>query len=316
MKTTIKYRLPRIAAVIFTLLLSSCMKEDMSDCLEEIRVYFTFSIQSINPADVDRMHLYVFNSDGYFVSEYRDDNISNFGANYYMNISDLLPGNYRFIAWGGKDERYYSTAPTNFVAGKTTFGEALLMLEHPGNIVSSPPHHLFHSELPATVVTTQRLLVFYMPLVQLSNTINISTVGLPADANSYSFNITDINCSYNFDSSFATHNHEPFTYTASCTKDNAHQLHSTLNVLRLSADRRTPQLQVYNKTADTVLYPVGEQSGDLIGLILSAYPQNNFDTTHTYDIVLTFAGDGSTGFDVNISINGWQVQEGGGELIE
>ena len=300
---------------MFIMLFLSCTKEDMSDCLEEIRVYFTFSPQTINPADVDQMHLYVFNRDGYFVAEYRDDNIANFNSDYYMNVSDLLPGDYRFIAWGGKDERHYSTAPTNFVAGKTTFEEALLMLEHPGNIVSTPPHHLFHSSLTATVITTERLLVFYMPLVQLSNTINISTIGLPADANSYTFNITDSNCLYNFDSSFANHNHEAITYTAACVKDNAHQLHSTLNVLRLSADRRTPQLQIYNKTADTVLYPVGEQSGDLIGLILSAYPQNNFETTHTYDIVLTFSGDSTTGFNVNISINGWQVKEDGGELV-
>jgi hypothetical protein len=45
---------------------------------------------------------------------------------------------------------------------------------------------------------------------------------------------------------------------------------------------------------------------------LDAYPQNRFDTTHTYDILFTFSGDGSAGFDVSITINGWQVHDDDG----
>ena len=185
------------------------------------------------------------------------------------------------------------------------------MLEHPANIVSTPPHHIFHSEFQAIIYAAQKIQRFDMTLWQLSNTINIRTVGLPADNNAYTFNITDNNCTYKFDRSFAPHTHAMFTYTAPCTKDGAGQLHSTLNVLRLSANRRVPQLQIYNKTTGTALYPVGAQSGDLIGLILSAYPQNNFDTTHNYDIVFTF----STDFSVTITINGWQVREQNGENL-
>ena len=302
--------------LVSALLLTSCLKEDMSDCFAEVRVYFSFATDNINPANVDRMHLYVFDDKGRFVGEYRDDNISNFNTDYYINCSDLLPGNYRFIAWGGKDERFYSVAPALFIKGQTTFNEALLMLEHPANIVSTPPHHIFHSELPATVVITQGIQRFDMPLTQLSNTINIHTVGLPADANAYTFIIADNNCTYKVDGSFASHSHRIFTYTAPCVKDGAGQLHSTLNVLRLSANRRTPQLQIYNQNTGAVLYPVGAQSGDLIELILRAYPQNNFDTTHTYDIVITFTGNSSTGFRVTITINGWQVRDQGEELIE
>jgi hypothetical protein len=300
-----------LTLLMLAMLLASCVKDDTSDCWGEVRVYFTID-NNINPANVDRMHLYVFDDKGRYVGEYRDNNISNFNADYYINCSDLLPAKYRFIAWGGKDERYYSTAPASFVKGQTTFNEALLMLEHPANVVSKPPHHIFHSDLPATVVAAQGIQRFDMPLAQLSNTINIHTVGLPADTDSYTFNIADNNCTYKFDSSFAPHSHGTFTYTAPCTKDDASQLHSTLNVLRLSANRHTPQLQIYNQTTGKVLYPVGTQTGDLIKLIMSAYPQNNFDTTHIYDIVITF----STNFSVTITINGWQVRLQGDELIE
>jgi len=209
------------------------------------------------------------------------------------------------------------------------------MLEHAGNTISATIPHIFHSDLSATVVPYENIQSFYMPLVQHSNTINIHTVGLRANTNAYTFNITDNNCAYKFDRSFASHSHAMFTYTAPCIKDNESQLHSSLNVLRLSANRRVPQLQILNTTTGAPLYPVGKQSDDLIGLILSAYSQNNFETTNVYNIVFIFTynddcdcdhncdhncdcncdcnccgggkGDGSTNFTVTVTINGWQV---------
>lgn len=305
-------RFTALSAIFFL----SCTKEDFTNCRGEVRVYFGLSSQDINPILVDRMHLYVFNQSGIFVGEYRDNLILNFNADYYIDCSDLLPGSYRFVAWGGKDELFYTTSPLQFVKGKTTFDEVLIMLEHPQNTLSTPLHHIFHSELSTEVLFIRDLQRINMTLYQLSNTINVSTVGLPANSDSFTFGITDVNCTYKFDRSFASHSHEPFSYTTLCSKNNANQLNGSLQVLRLSANRHTPQLQIYNNSADSLLYPVGSQSGDLIGLILKATPNNNFDTTHTYDIVLTFSGDGSTGFDVSITINGWKVRDEDNELID
>jgi hypothetical protein len=315
------------ALIVNMLLLSSCLKEDMSSCPEQIRVYFTFTTidtytgegdDPINPDDVDRMCLFIFSEDGYFLGEYCDDNITDFSTEYFIECSDLMPGKYRFIAWGGKDESFYLTIPELFVKGKTTFDEAFLILKHPGNTISAPVHHIFHSDLPATV-TYNKVQRFDMPLAQLSNTINIRTVGLPADNHEYMFIITDNNDVYYFDRSFATYYSAPtFTYNAPCTKDAAGQLNATLNVLRLAADRRTPQLQIYNKTAGTTLYPFGAHSGDLIGLIRSAYPENDFEKTHTYNIVIVFGNpiDGDTRFTLTIFINGWQVRDQNEDLVE
>ena len=309
--------------VMSTSLLSSCLKENMSNCPEQIRVYFTFTTidtytgegdDPINPDDVDRMRLFIFSDMGYYLGEYHDEYITGFSTEYYIDCSDLLPGKYSFIAWGGMDEYCYATAPELFEKGKTTFDEALVMLNHNGNSV----HHIFHSDLPVTV-TNDKVQRFDMPLAQLSNTINIHTVGLPADNYQYSFNITDNNDIYHFDRSFATSVKDAnFTYTAPCTKDGMHQLHSTLNVLRLAENRHTPQLQIYNESTGTVLYPFGAHSGDLIGLIKSAYPENDFDKTHTYNIVLVFGipGDGNTNFTLTVFINGWQVRDQNVDLVE
>ena len=312
---------------ICTLLLFSCLKEDMSNCPEEIRVYFKFTDMftltgegyPINPGHVDRMHLYIFNDKGYYLGEYRDEHIAGFSDEYYIDCSDLLPGKYSFIAWGGKDEECYSTSlgntltPPSFVKSKTTFDEALLTLNRSGNNVSTPVHHLFHSGLPATV-TNAKVQRFDMPLMQITNTINIRTVGLPYDGNTYRFNIKDNNDVYTFDGSFATRESDPFfTYTAPCMKDKEMgQLSATLNVMRLAGYRHSPQLQISNETAGNLLY----HTDDLISLIERTVPDNDFDTTHIYDIEITFDDGDDTGFTFTIMINGWVLREQNNELSE
>ncbi|MCL2727383.1 MAG: FimB/Mfa2 family fimbrial subunit [Bacteroidales bacterium] len=306
-----------MAMVSICALGSSCTKEDMSACPGQIRVYFTYAPNTINTSDVNRMHLYVFSGEGTYLGEYIDDRISNFGPDYYIDCSDLTPGTYRFIAWAGKDKQYYETIPGSFVKGQTTYDQALLKLKHSGDVVSTLIPHIFHAQLSNATVVLQKVQRFEMPLTQLSNTIHLRTVGLPADENRYAFTIEDNNCAYKFDRSRTMSSLcNRFAYTASCTKDEFSQLNATLNVLELSAERRTPRLHILNKTTGTTLYPVGAQSGDLIGLILSAYPQNNFETTHTYDILLAFSGNAVTGYRVSITINGWQVRHENGELID
>ena len=311
----------RKIAILFvsTLLLPSCLKEDRANCPEQIRVYFTFATPDSNPADVSQIDLYVFSDKGYYLGEYRDDHIIDFNPSYYIDCSDLLPGKYRFIAFGGKEIDRYATSPSLFIKGETSFEEALWMLKHGGDVISTKLSHIFHGDLLATV-TYAKTHHFYVPLAQISNTINIRTEGLTPDLDSYRFDISDNNCCYAFDCSFALHPshsaNQHFTYTTSCVKSETYQLNATLNVLRLAAHRHTPQLQLYNETAGKVLYPVGTQSSNLIELILNAYPQNDFDATHTYDILFTFEGDASTGLSVTVTINGWQVHDQKNELTD
>ena len=290
--------------LVGVLLLTSCLKEDYSNCPEDIRVYFDVA-PSTSMDDLDQMNLYVFDSDGRYLQEYHDGHIPDFSPDdYYINCSDLLPGKYRFIAWSGKDETCYSTMPEPFVKGKTAFDEALLKLECSGMIIVTALHHLFHSELPATVMKTKSQR-FIMPLAQLTNTIHIRTIGLPADNDDYSFNIIDNNSDYFFDASFANDiGDAAFNYISNYSGNALNQPNATLNVMRLEKNRRTPKLLILNKTAGTTIFPASTHTGDLIELILTANPQNNFETTHTYDIIIKFAGDTSV---ISITVNGWEV---------
>jgi hypothetical protein len=140
----------------------------VSNCPEDIRVYFDITTRAggdgINPSDVDRMNLYVFCNKGYYLGEYSDNLIVDFNADYYIDCSDLLPGKYRFIAWGGQDNNCYSTSPAPFVKGETSFDDALLTLKHSDDLVSNKVHHLFQSDITATV-TNAKVQRFLMPLV-------------------------------------------------------------------------------------------------------------------------------------------------------
>jgi hypothetical protein len=311
-KTEIMRKLVSATACCILLLLTSCLKEDMSSCPEQIRVYFNINTpeggDEIDLASVDKMNLYVFNQKGYYLGEYRDDKIIGFTPEeYYIDCSDLLPGKYHFIAWGGKDERFYGTDPVPFVRNITRFEDALLMLRHQ-NTVSETLHHLFFSELPATV-TNVKVQEFHMPLSQMTNTVIIDIVGLSANKGDYIFNIVDSNCEYTFEGEFASQK-VPFTYTAPF--DRAH--HATLNVMRLSADRRTPTLHIINKTTGEKLN-LGNYSDNLIDLILSADKNNNFDAKHTYHIRLFLDGGDPTNANLTIEINGWVVRNQDNSLV-
>jgi len=303
---------------------SACLKESFYDCPESIRVYFNFDNRSGEDQSkhIDRMNLYVFDRYGFFLYEYRDDAVE-FSSDYYIDCSNLYPGSFRFIAWAGKDEDSYATQPGTFVRYKTTYKEAFLMLNQMDDLITDVIHPLFYSAIPATVTKTREQ-YFEMPLEIMTNTINIHTIGLPDDNNEYAFEIGDINSSYMFDGSLNLSNDlktsESFKYVSPCDKDEKSQLYSTINILRLSINRYSPQLQIYDQTTGRSLYPANEgQTSNLIDLIRRANPNNDFEKTHTYDIVLNFGETDPTNPDDNgliITINGWEIREQDNNLYD
>ena len=302
-------------------LLTSCLKENMSGCPEEIRVYFDISTRAgndaINPTNVDRMNLYVFNHKGFYLSEYSDEQINNFGPDYFIDCSDLLPGKYRFIAWGGMDEVLFSTVPASFEKGKTTFDEAFLVLEHSDGIVFSPMHHLFHSDLSVTV-TNSKIQQFLMPISQQTNTITVRTMGLWTNPDHvYTYEIIDDNCTYQFDGSFAEYAHvhhkiskEPYEFKYQMSthpNDREGQLNVTLTVMRLTENRQ-PKIKIIDENTNDTLF-----SYDLIKLI-KKIPNVEIGITHDYVIDLLFVYNVDP--TVTVYINGWKLQDEETQLVD
>ena len=311
-----------ISIMLFcTMIFTSCLKENFTDCPEIIRVYFNYN-GDYQSKYIDQMNLFVFSNNGYFLYEFSDDAVE-FSNNYFIDCSDLYPGKFRFIAWAGKDENSYAMMPEKMVRNKTTLQEALLMLNiSDDNSVSDVIHPLFYSVLPATV-TKSKEQYFEMSLEHMTNTIIFRTIGMPDDNSEYMFEIDDNNNSYLFDGTFTQFPNlkagsqkslEDVRYISQCDKDEANQLNSTLNIMRMSLNRYSPQMQVYNKTTGDPLFPADGQTGNLIDLIRKANPKNDFDKTNTYEIVLNFGSGNEDGDDTNlagvtISINGWEVRD-------
>ncbi len=287
-----------MALSLALLLLNGCIGEDMSDCSTGLEVYFTYEPATyarlgVNEQEVDRIDIFAFDAQGVFRGVWTDINPTLSPA-YFMNVTGLSAGEYRFIAWCGLHGDY-KTSPAEFIVGRTTFGEALLILEHNGQAEDGVAP-LFHAQKIETVQGTSGEQKIYLPLVQAYNTINLTTEGLQDNTDIYRMTIYDDNGKYHFDYSFAGGGE--FNYTTTCGKDVAGQLSATLHILKLAADR-SPVFEIRNQTQDTTLY-----REDLV-MLINEIGTNPYDMIHTYDIHLKF------GLDVSVSINGWWVVNDG-----
>jgi hypothetical protein len=266
----------------------------MEYCSLGLRIRFTYEPATyarggVNEGEVERVDLFVFDAQGIFRGMWTDENPS-FGPEYNILIPSLPSGEYLFTAWCGVKGNY-RFGPAQFVAGQTTQEEALLVLDHGGEVPGgvSP---LFHARRQESLHNVGEQTV-YLPLKQAYNTIQLTTEGLQESADSYRLTVHDSNSKYKFDYSFAGGNDGEFRYTTRCGKGPDGQLEASLNILKLAADR-SPVIEIRNETQGTVLY-----RQNLVSLLNAA--GFNYDTTHTCNIHLRF------GIDVSVSINGWQV---------
>jgi hypothetical protein len=294
MKQSIRTRLT--ALLLPALLLSGCIEEEMGNCPAELKIRFTYEPATyarggVNEVEVDRVDLFVFDAQEIFRGVWTDENPA-LGPEYCMIIPNLPAGEYRFTAWCGV-KGDYRFGPAQFVAGQTSHSEALLVLDHGGEVAGgvSP---LFHASKQESVHNTGEQTV-YLPLKQAYNTIHLTTEGLQGSAESYRLTVYDSNSKYKFDYSFA--NDGALRYTTPCGKDPGGQLEATLNILKLAGDRSTV-IEIRNETQGTELY-----RENLVSLLNAA--GFDYETMHTCDIHLTF------GLDVSVSINGWQVVSDG-----
>jgi len=291
------------ASLLLPLFLAGCIREDRSDCPEGLRIYFnyetaTYAGEGINPAEVEKIALFVFDAQGLFHSVWTDSN-PRLSPDYYMAIPDLPVGNYRFIAWAGYRDCYV-ISPVDLIPGRTTFDEMRLSVVClSGRLEGSSEYEpLFGADKMDYVRNQTRLQRIDLLLRPTYNTINITTEGLPASGETYRFTIYDNwDGVYKLDCSFAAGG--DMQYTTPCDKNTGGQLSASLRILRLAAASRQPILEIYNVTQERALY-----RADLIELI-NRMGYINYETTYVYNVHIKF----STDMTAIVFINGWQVTE-------
>ena len=152
-----KYLLPVAMTLLFCL--SSCVNDDLSDCDMDKRVKFHYTEytpatyndieyrEGINPAAVTRMNLFIFDEAGKYVKEVIDE-APKMSKDYYMTVSGLQTGDYKFIAWGSL-KGVFSMSTENFVPGVTTFNEVEIYLNSIRNgLVTDSITPLFYASHP------------------------------------------------------------------------------------------------------------------------------------------------------------------------
>jgi hypothetical protein len=162
-----------VIAWSFGLAFQSCIGDSLEDCqdpyIEDIartlRVYFDYEesstvsnsadslaiergVRQLNMEAVSQVDLYVFNAEtGLFVDKYTDLQPRLMQKSiYYMSLS-LLPGRYRFVAWGGLQRSDFAVAPVTPVKQGSHFNDFSVNYLFQGDTVTAGIGNLYYGIL-------------------------------------------------------------------------------------------------------------------------------------------------------------------------
>jgi hypothetical protein len=308
-------RIKYFCTIICVLLsLSSCIKEDLTDCPDTSLFQLKFTYEgdkNWEANDLKKATIYIFDENDQFVTSWSIESAPQLDKIYRPNIN-LNPGKYHFVVWFNPVSPYSVFPELDKTAvGKIRKSQAELLLNIPTkreideSKVPFPVLLYGHHENVETDLPRENLIV--IPLVQNTNTINLTVTGLSHNENTYDISITDNNGNYGFNNVIAPC--DQFTYLINTKfQANANVLTASLDVLKLEATHPTPELTIYDHSANTQIFPTpGWPDNNLISLIQSANPANNFERTHEYNINLDISKDDFGNVSITMSINDWVV---------
>ncbi|MDR0749077.1 MAG: FimB/Mfa2 family fimbrial subunit [Tannerellaceae bacterium] len=302
-------------ACLLAFVFQSCIKDDLSDCMKEKRVYFSFSYkpaekastdvikEGINLADVKRMDLYVFDENGLFVQKVTDESPA-MSLDYYMTIPGLKSGKYKFVAWGSLQNQY-AVSPEELIPGKTSMKELQVSLNRVKadkrvNESLAPLFYASHEE-ETLVVNAMADQNFQLDMIQDTYTINVKVVGLTEEIrnnNTFQLEISDDNDKYTFGNEFVPSG--LFTYTSLFARE-ADTLSARLTVMRL-AENREPLLYVTdtNQPEECLI------KSNLVELLVALRTVHGLtiDFRYQYEFTIEYVLDSSLTL-VAVNINGW-----------
>lgn len=311
-----------LLVALLLMLLQSCINDDLSDCDAPKHVYFnyrpaTYAItnvkEGINPEDVTRMDLFVFDEKGVLVQQYTDES-PQMSPTYYMTVEGLNSGNYFFIAWGSLKGQY-SLVGENIKPGVTTIEELQVHLNCiKDNMVTdflSPLFFATHAEKTLEIhsMIKQR---FNLDMIQDTYTFNVSVSGAGMNKDyiskgSFHLDISDNNGKYKFDNSFTSC--QKFNYIRTCTvSEKQPAISGNISVMRLE-EGRSPTMKIMDTDNNDTI--IEDNIMELFSVLqASGYPID-LRYQHEFDIDYFFTGVPG---EIQITINGWEIIKKNGDL--
>lgn len=308
--------------------LPSCgIYDNQDDCGAFIDIRFVYDMNMSGgdgfPAQVSSINLWLFDHEtGRCVGEYSDSGEALSKEGYRLRLSDIKPGRYDFIAWGGLGENASFSVPS-YINGRSDLNCTMHTIEFNRTTVSNTLlTPLFYGSLEDVEIEGNLTeYTFSMPLMKDTNNINISLQHLSdekLDASEFSIFMVDANGDLNYDNSLAQ-GARSITYYPWSTISGAidfpdedlNYVKAELSTCRLMADSNPVITIVDNDTHSTVYsIPIVEWAKKLRSMQnLSMEDQEYLDREHEYSIMLYLADEDNGWKTTSIVINGFQMSK-------
>lgn len=297
------------------MMLSSCVKEDLTDCPPVNNVRLLIQTQAdatgnspvYSDVRIDSVSVYIFDAEGRFVDLWSGGPYTN-GEDYYADLQ-LEPGEYRFaVVTNPGDMNVMEYTLEELRELRPTIDEIEMSIGVPadGRIDGDIPD-LYVGTLDNTVVTGEQQTLTAIIYPQLYH-VNFTITGLPEDVE-YSLTVSDQDFMRTLENAL-TATSDDLSYWRICDHITTTQrtwMEATMEMYNLSDDKQMPLVLTNTATGEVIF------SGDLIEMIKNAYSSSgggtvDFGTTFEFDIELNFDMN-STKLQVEITVNGWTYQE-------
>ena len=292
----LKYHIGIFVSVL--LLLSSCIKEDLSNCPDgpTMQIMFTYDgtrldLRGADAGKVKDVSIYVFDANNAFLSCHT--------FNVQSSILDdrfyiTLPANktYSFVAWTNLNSPFYHTTPDPATPGWQRSEARLICTTEPIDDLAL----LFFGEKPNVTVLEVDNDIVYIPLVENTHEVHLTVNGLDA-LGPITVEVKDDNGAYYFDNEFAPS--DSVTYKATGDIDNNMTLEAIITVLDLDNDR-SPLLTVKDKDGNPI---PGLEDIDFIDLIKNEVPGYDFSAEREHHIIISLDAD----MTLTVTIEDWNV---------
>lgn len=309
--------------VAFIVILQSCIKEDLSTCKSELLLRFRYTLNDqyvdLFDAEVDRVTIYVFDSEGKYVANFSEQG-SQLTNDYVMHVP-LPPGDYRIVAYGG-DFNTYSAGELNsqtntlnqtLIEGVTDINDFCIELKsimeadnylHP----ATTPDDLYVGLVNASSSSNDKEIVT-VELIKNTKKIKVKITGTDFIPSALDINIIATNGRYKFDNRIDV-NHGTMKYTPINTSVLPNYMEVDLKMMRLVLGQ-SPMLVIKNSTTSEVIY--SENMIEQILLTQQYLSQEDFDREDEFVFEIAIKSNNNI-VEVVVSINGWLINNIGPDM--
>ncbi len=313
------------AAVVATLIAFTCSScdsviyDDLAPCPQgvNLRFVYEYNMEYANefPSQVDCLTLYVYDSQGNFVTK-KEETSSLLADPAYRMTLDLEPGDYHLVAYGGIACSSQSFYVVDEPAVGTTLSSLGVYLPTDGGISSKDLHALFFGDLDVKISKdTQTYDEATVEMMKDTNHLRVklySSTGKSLSSSDYSFTLTDDNTRFDYMNnivSIGTTTYLPYSLGDEADTSNQINVYADLSISRLWTGN-APNLKITQTDSglEVVNIPLNEYLLMLKSEQYSSMGDQEFlDREDEWELEFSL-DDSGIWLSTYIVINGWVVR--------